>query len=179
MNNTHRPRYTRCLNNQPYVGYASQTLPTEPLAGLIVGAVYKVVPPMENDGDLWRVIDETGEDYLYPARYFEPLDLTDSTLEPITVRLPAWLKGILHAEAVASGRSVSGLMRDWLIERQTQSEVGGNESISGSQGRHIISDTEYLLSMAGIFHSEPSDTSEKVSQIVAEALLEKYERSEL
>lgn len=175
--NTQRPQYVRCLNNQPYVGYANQPVPKEPLLGLIVGAVYKVAPPTENDGDLWRVIDETGEDYLYPARYFEPLDLADPTLETITVRVPAWLKGILHAEAVASGRSMSRLMCDWLLARQAQVEAHHNELEAESQDRQTMPDTEYLLSMAGMFGSELSDTSEKGSQIVATALLEKYERS--
>lgn len=175
--NTQRPQYVRCLNNQPYVGYADQPVPKKPLASLIVGAVYKVALPAENDSELWRVIDETGEDYLYPARYFEPLDLADPTVETITVRVPAWLKGILHAEAVASGRSMSELIRAWLTERQTLAETHSNELGLESQGRQTMSDTEYLFSMAGMFRSEPSDTSEKVSQIVATTLLEKYERS--
>jgi hypothetical protein len=29
---------------------------------------------IEADGDM-RVIDESGEDYIYPARFFEPIDL--------------------------------------------------------------------------------------------------------
>lgn len=115
--NTQKPQYVRCLNNQPYVGYAGQPLPKEPLGSLIVGQVYKVAPPEENDGDLWRVIDETGEDYLYPARYFEPLDLTETVAETITAQVPTWLKGVLHAEAIASHRSMSAVLRDWLEER--------------------------------------------------------------
>ena len=177
--NTQRPQYVRCLNNQPYVGFSDQPLPKEPLAGLIVGAVYKIAPPTENDGDLWRVIDETGEDYLYPARYFEPLDLTDTTLATVTVRIPTWLKGILHAEAVASGRSVSAQLRHWLIERHTQDEIPRNNDGLEPVEPQTMSDSEYLLSMAGMFRSEPSNTSENVAQVVATALLEKYERSEL
>ncbi|MFZ4661977.1 MAG: hypothetical protein ACOYNY_33510 [Caldilineaceae bacterium] len=115
--NKRRPQYVRCLSNQPYVGYAGQPLPKEPLVSLIVGQVYKVAPPAENDGDLWRVIDETGEDYLYPERYFEPLDLAEATAETITAQVPTWLKGILHAEAIASHRSMSAVLRDWLEER--------------------------------------------------------------
>jgi hypothetical protein len=115
--NTQKPQYVRCLSNQPYVGYAGQPLPQEPLGSLIVGQVYKVAPPAENDGDLWRVIDETGEDYLYPARYFEPLDLTETVAETITAQVPAWLKGVLHAEAIASHKSMSAVLRDWLEER--------------------------------------------------------------
>jgi hypothetical protein len=38
--------------------------------------VYRVLPDKEalHDGDL-RIIDESGEDYLYPASYFLPVDL--------------------------------------------------------------------------------------------------------
>jgi hypothetical protein len=172
-----RTRYVRCLSNQPYVSYIGQPLPKEPLASLVVGRVYKVAPPEENDGDLWRVIDETGEAYLYPTRYFEPLNLTDTTLETVTLRVPTWLKGIIHAEAVAAGRSMSMQLRNWLIERQSQDEISRNNDGLDPVEPQTMSDSEYLLAMAGMFRAEPSDTSEKVSQIVAAALLEKYERS--
>jgi hypothetical protein len=88
------------------------------LVTLVVGQVYKVAPPDENDGDLLRVIDESGEDYLYPARYFEPLSIDDEeTSETIATYVPAWLKGVLHAEAVAANISMSALVRTWLEER--------------------------------------------------------------
>jgi hypothetical protein len=32
----------------------------------------------ERDGDI-RVIDETGEDYLFPAKYFAPIELPAET----------------------------------------------------------------------------------------------------
>jgi len=60
--------YVRCINNQTYVH-----VPGEPvdgtLADLTVGAVYKVLPttPHERDADMLRIIDNSGEDYLYPA----------------------------------------------------------------------------------------------------------------
>lgn len=61
--------YARCVNNR--------TLFVEDLAKdftphLVVGRVYKLAPPQENDGNFWRVIDGSGEDYLYPHHYFEP-----------------------------------------------------------------------------------------------------------
>jgi len=46
----------------------------EPL--LLIGKAYRVIRPETNDPDyLWRVIDEEGEDYLYPADWFVPVDL--------------------------------------------------------------------------------------------------------
>ena len=53
-----------CINNSEYP------------ASLELHKIYRVVPDedAEQDGDL-RVIDESGEDYLYPADYFMMLDL--------------------------------------------------------------------------------------------------------
>jgi hypothetical protein len=43
---------------------------------LIVGKIYRVMKPKRNDrpSDI-RVIDESGEDYLYPRGWFVPVDL--------------------------------------------------------------------------------------------------------
>ena len=48
-----------CLENAGY------------LASLIVGKEYEVFP---GENGLVRVIDESGEDYLYPASYFAELE---------------------------------------------------------------------------------------------------------
>ena len=87
---------------------------------MTVGRVYKVAPPVENDGASLRVIDESGEDYLYPPDYFEPITCAgtppDAT-ESVTIHLPPLLKGILRAEAVAARKSLSALLREWVDER--------------------------------------------------------------
>ena len=43
---------------------------------LIVGKIYRVVKPKRNDSpsDI-RILDESGEDYLYPRRWFVPVEL--------------------------------------------------------------------------------------------------------
>ena len=43
---------------------------------LIVGKIYRVVKPERNDrsSDI-RIVDESGEDYLYPRSWFVPLNL--------------------------------------------------------------------------------------------------------
>lgn len=43
---------------------------------LVVGKVYRTVTPDEKDraAEL-RVIDESGEDYLYPTKWFVPVEL--------------------------------------------------------------------------------------------------------
>lgn len=45
-------------------------------ASLQLGMAYKVIRPEANDpAYFFRVVDEEGEDYLYPADWFVPLDL--------------------------------------------------------------------------------------------------------
>lgn len=46
--------------------------------------VYRIVPDREaeKDGDL-RVIDESGEDYLYPAQYFVLVDFPRATVRAL------------------------------------------------------------------------------------------------
>ena len=53
------PRFAICVDNSEYP------------ASLELHKIYRVLPDEDvaQDGDL-RVIDESGEDYLYPADYF-------------------------------------------------------------------------------------------------------------
>ena len=56
------PEFVVCINNEGYP------------ASLELHKIYRVVPDKDAaaDEDL-RVIDESGEDYLYPASYFAPI----------------------------------------------------------------------------------------------------------
>jgi len=56
-------RFVLCIENTSYP------------ASLEVGKVYQVLPPSEGEASFLRVIDESGEDYLYPARYFVVVEL--------------------------------------------------------------------------------------------------------
>jgi hypothetical protein len=66
MHNTKKnePEFVVCLNNE---GYA---------ASLERHKIYRVLPDpeAEKDGDL-RIIDESGEDYLYPKDWFVPISV--------------------------------------------------------------------------------------------------------
>lgn len=117
--------YARCICNQPYLHAPDQPRQEEPLFGLTVGKVYKVIsdPAAEQHG-MMRIIDESfGEPgsengYLYPSDYFEPfLPNEQFSRSSLTIHLDEYVKGVLHAEAVASNKSVSALMRDWVEER--------------------------------------------------------------
>ena len=58
------PRFVVCINNDDYP------------ASLELHKIYRVVPDgdAEADGDL-RVVDESGEDYLYPASLFAAIEV--------------------------------------------------------------------------------------------------------
>ena len=62
------PQFAICVDNSEYP------------ASLELHKVYRLLPDTDAaaDGDL-RIIDESGEDYLYPADFFLPLDLPRST----------------------------------------------------------------------------------------------------
>ena len=107
--------YVRCIKNQPLF---ADDLAEDFAPHLIIGRVYKIVPPKENDGKALRVIDGSGEDYIYPAEYFEPfLPYSRGASEKITLHLDPYLKGVLHAEAIAAHKPMSTLIREWVDER--------------------------------------------------------------
>lgn len=61
-----KPRFVVCIRNDNYI------------ASLEVGKIYQVLPDAKGGQHrLIRVIDESGEDYLYPQRYFEPAEVPE------------------------------------------------------------------------------------------------------
>ena len=62
--NADTPRFVVCIDNAGYP------------ASLELHKIYRVVPDAdaEADGDL-RVVDESGEDYLYPASQFAAIEV--------------------------------------------------------------------------------------------------------
>ena len=63
-----KPRFAICIDNSEYP------------VSLELHKIYRVLPDdeAERDGDI-RVIDESGEDYLYPAGHFALVDLPAET----------------------------------------------------------------------------------------------------
>lgn len=112
-------KYVRCVHNAGFIYNQNGQLFDETIPDLVVGQVYKVAPPAENDGDMLRIIDASGEDYLYPASYFEPFARNEQAKyqRPVTTFLDEYTKGILYAEAIAAKKSVSALLREWIDER--------------------------------------------------------------
>ena len=60
-------RFAVCVNNAEYP------------ASLELHKIYRILPDADaaSDGDV-RVVDESGEDYLYPVAYFVPIELPKS-----------------------------------------------------------------------------------------------------
>ena len=65
-------RYVVCVKNQDYP------------ASLEVGKIYRTLPDAAAKHSLIRVIDESGEDYLYPDAFFLPIELTAEIQEALS-----------------------------------------------------------------------------------------------
>jgi len=59
-------KYVVCINNQDYT------------VSLEVRKIYQVLPDDQaNTHQMIRVMDESGEDYLYPSNYFMAIELSE------------------------------------------------------------------------------------------------------
>lgn len=68
-------KFVVCIQNQNY------------LASLEVRKLYQVLEDEQaSQGQMLRIIDESGEDYLYPASYFAAIEVFSKLLPPL-VRL--------------------------------------------------------------------------------------------
>lgn len=65
-------RFAVCVNNADYP------------SSLELHKIYRVLPDLDaaSDGDV-RIVDESGEDYLYPAEYFVPIELPETVKESL------------------------------------------------------------------------------------------------
>jgi hypothetical protein len=66
------PRFVVCIDNAAYP------------ASLELHKIYRVVadPDIEADGDI-RIVDESGEDYIYPHSYFASIDVPTAVAESL------------------------------------------------------------------------------------------------
>src|SRR5690348_4456089 len=111
--------YVRCIDNKAYIQWPDQEFDPNETTTLTIGKIYKQAPPEPNDGDMLRVYDDTAEDYLFPAAYFEPYvpNGDTETATAITVHLNTYQRNLLQAEALAADKSLSALVREWIEER--------------------------------------------------------------
>ncbi|GIK57858.1 MAG: hypothetical protein HND44_16390 [Chloroflexi bacterium] len=103
-------KYLRCINNPGNE------------ASLVVGRIYRMLPlsPVEEESGMVRVVDNEGEDYLYPSPWFEVVseqELTAALSESVTVHLNGRTHIAVRDIANARGVSISSLVREWIDER--------------------------------------------------------------
>jgi len=68
-----RTEFVVCINNEGYE------------ASLEVGKIYRLVPDAHAaEHSMMRIVDESGEDYLYPTDYFVPVELPQAAVEALT-----------------------------------------------------------------------------------------------
>lgn len=115
--------YLRCISNKGFIGQQGK-LVDEELASLSVGKLYKAVATSaeEHERGFVRVVDNSGEDYLYPTSRFEPVVVNGNlhnaaSTVTLATHVPPLLRDILHAEALVNGKSVSALLREWIEDR--------------------------------------------------------------
>ena len=116
-------QYLKCVKNDTYF----QDDLADSFIELKIGAVYKVLP-FDSETDMEGMVRIRGEfpnepgseeGYLYPVDYFEPFipDIKGQATATATVHLPPDLRNVLRAEALAAGKSISALLREWIDER--------------------------------------------------------------
>jgi len=103
-------RYVKCLENSGNE------------ISLERGVIYQTLPltTTEKESGMVRVIDNEGEDYLYPARWFEPVaeeELRSVLSELLTVRLNGVAKLAIRDIANRQGVSMASVVREWIEER--------------------------------------------------------------
>jgi hypothetical protein len=105
MNKTTSLQFLKCVTNG---GYELSLTP---------GQFYQRMPDKAEAHGMVRVVDNTGEDYLFDADLFEVVnDLTRVQAE-LTVGLTAPMKAMIYQIANERGVSMSSLIREWIDER--------------------------------------------------------------
>ena len=81
------------------------------------GQYYQVIPDLaEVDGRI-RIVDNTGEDYLYDADLFEEFTDLGSLHAELSIALTIPMKAAILQIASQRGISMAALLREWIDER--------------------------------------------------------------
>ena len=65
-------RFVVCMENTSFGDFSADDL--------TIGRLYEVIGEVDKH-QMLRIIDDSGEDYLYPAKLFEQVDIRESTAE--------------------------------------------------------------------------------------------------
>ena len=98
-------RYVRCV------------APVTDSLSVTYGHYYQVMPDTAEGQGMLRVIDNTGEDYLYEADWFEEVTDLSGLVTDLNVKLSVPMKAAILQLANQRGVSMGALVREWLDER--------------------------------------------------------------
>jgi hypothetical protein len=84
---------------------------------LTPGQFYQVLADTAETHGMLRVIDNTGEDYLYDDELFEKVSDLSGLLTDLTVSLTIPMKAAIYRLANQRGVSMAALLREWIDER--------------------------------------------------------------
>jgi hypothetical protein len=101
---TTETRYVRCIDN---TGYELSLTPRQ---------VYEVLSDPAEVDEMLRVVDDSGEDYLFEAHLFEPIENLTELATDLTVSLTWPMKATIYRIANQRGISMSALLREWIDE---------------------------------------------------------------
>lgn len=102
--NTIETRYAMCKEN---VGYESSLTPHQ---------IYEVISDPAEVNGMIRVIDDSGEDYLFEVDLFEPVTNLTDLMTQVTVGLTWPMKATIYRIANQRGITMSALLRQWIDE---------------------------------------------------------------
>lgn len=108
-----QPRFVRCVTS------AGDDLSVTP------GQYYQVLADQAEEQGMLRVVDNTGEDYLYEAGWFEVVTDLSGLKTDLTIKLSVPMKAAILQLASQRGVSMGALVREWLDERMDLSADRG------------------------------------------------------
>jgi hypothetical protein len=79
--------------------------------------VYEVIPDPAEANGMIRVIDDTGEDYLFEADLFELVENLSGLTTDVSISLTWPMKAAIYRVANQRGVSMSSLLREWIDEQ--------------------------------------------------------------
>jgi uncharacterized protein with ATP-grasp and redox domains len=105
MTQHQKQRFVKCIAND------GDSLSLTP------GQFYRVLPDKAEAHSMLRVVDNTGEDYLFDAVLFENVNDLSGWLTDLTVNVTIPMKATIRQLANQRGVSMAALVREWIDER--------------------------------------------------------------
>lgn len=81
------------------------------------GQYYRILPDAAEEHGRLRVVDNTGEDYLYPQQMFAEVPDPTKLSAELSISLDVPAKAAILQIANQRGLSMSALLREWIDER--------------------------------------------------------------